>query len=517
MDERWNGEYKYDYGYGSKAADSSVTEYGTVRDSMYGATDAYAGSGAYNGEGNYSGDSTYSETYSGNGAYSETAYHGDSGVKGTDAHYGNKMTRDTEGINPGTDRINKSETAKVKHNKTKTTVGQKIAKTAAYGLVFGIVAGSAFGGVSYGISKLTGGKEVTEETASTDNSKGVAVQTTSTASNTSGTLNYDVAEIAAKAKTSIVSINTVTKKTVQYFFQSYEQESKGAGSGIVIGQTDDVLYISTNYHVIEGASTITVGFSDGSLIEADVRGYDSDYDIAVLEVKKTDISEDTMNAITVAAVGDSDTIQVGEPAIAMGNPLGIGQSVTVGYISALSRTISDYSGNFIQTDAAINPGNSGGALLNGKGEVIGVTSSKYVDSSVEGMGFAIPINKAMELINDIINGKRSLYIGITGVDITSDYSAVYGLPEGIYIKNIEGGSPAEKDGLMAGDIISYVDNEDVTTMEELSRLIKSHEAGDEITLGVYRQNYGGRYELTEVTVTLEEGQVKINEEDTTEE
>jgi serine protease Do len=454
MDSKWNGEYRYDYGSG----------YGS---SSYG----YDNSGE-----------SYSENYA--NVASETVYSNE--TMESDMNYGTKSTSaDT--------------TIQKKIRKKKVSTQRKIARAAAYGLVFGLVAGASFGGINYGISKLSGESSV-ETSSGGDNE--VSKQTTVTPANSTGTLNYDVAEIAANAKYSVVSINTVTKNTVQYFFQTYEQESEGAGSGIIIGQTEDVLYISTNYHVIEGASAITVGFTEGSLIDATVKGYDADYDIAVLEVKKSDIDSDTLDTLTVASIGNSDSLAVGEPAIAMGNPLGTGLSVTVGYISALSKSISNYSGTFIQTDAAINPGNSGGALLNSKGEVIGITSSKYVDSSVEGMGFAIPINKAMELVDDIINGTNNARLGIGGVDITSDYASIYGFPEGIYVKTIESGSAAERGGLRESDIIVNIDGADVKQTEELARIIKSHKVGDEITLKIYRVDNTGRYNQQEITITL---------------
>ncbi len=381
-------------------------------------------------------------------------------------------------------------------NKKTKSKKNSLARTIAYGLTFGLVAGAAFGGVNYGISRFTDSYETGSSSEGT-----VKTQDTGTGTGTGTASGVDVADIVEKSEHSIVSINTVVKETVQYFFQSYEQESTGAGSGIIIGQTDDVLYISTNFHVINGASEITVGFGEGETARATVRGYDEAYDIAVLEVKKADMSKELLDSVTIAKVGNSDDIRVGEMAVAIGNPLGIGQSVTVGYISALSRTIEDYSGNFIQTDAAINPGNSGGALLNANGEVIGVTSSKYVDSSVEGMGFAIPINKAMELINDIISGTGNVRLGVGGVDITSDYASIYGFPEGVYVKSVEAGSAAASAGIEKGDIIVSIDGIDTLDVETLSAKIKTYEQGDKATVGLYKL-YGNEYKKTEIEVTF---------------
>lgn len=314
----------------------------------------------------------------------------------------------------------------------------------------------------------------------------------------------DVSDIVAAAESSIVSITTTSTQTVRYFFEQVQQESSSAGSGIVIGQEDGVLYISTNYHVIEGANKISVVFIDGSVADAAVKGYDSDSDVAVLAVSTGELSADALSSITVAKIGDSDELKVGEPAIAIGNALGIGQSVTVGYISALSRAINDYDGAFIQTDAAINPGNSGGALLNKNGEVIGITSSKYVDSSVEGMGFAIPINSAMDIIYDIISGTGSgtAYLGAGGIDIKEEYQRIYGFPQGIYVNEVDEGSPAEMAGIRTGDIITAVDGESVASSEQLSKLIKGKSVGSTVEISIYRAGASGRYSEMSVSAVL---------------
>ena len=315
-----------------------------------------------------------------------------------------------------------------------------------------------------------------------------------------------MAEIVKKAQPSTVSITTTVTKSYQYYFQQYEREATGAGSGIIIGKTDELLYIATNYHVIEDAKEINVGFNDGQIIKAKVTGYDANADVAVVQVKLTDIPEATAKAITVAVTGDSDALQVGEPAIAIGNAMGYGQSVTVGYISALNRSISGNTGSYIQTDAAINPGNSGGALFNAKGEVIGINSIKYVDSKVEGMGFSIPINKAMSIINNLIQKGTTgrIYIGIGGANVTSEYSQIYGFPIGVYVKNINSGSPADDAGLSTGDIITAVGNTTVTTMDELTDELQKYAAGDQVELSIYRADNFGKYSQTTVTVTVDQ-------------
>jgi len=387
----------------------------------------------------------------------------------------------------------------VKRAKKKSSFGGKLLKTAAIALVFGLVAGGAFQGVKYGTDYLVGDSG----SGSSDGS----ISSTSTVSTDSSTttVSYDVAEIVEATETSVVSITTTVTETIQYFFQTYEQDSTGAGSGIIIGETDDLLYIVTNYHVIEGANEINVGFVDESVATATVVGYDSDSDVALVAVNLSDLSDETKSSISIASIGDSDSIQVGEPAIAIGNALGYGQSVTVGYISALDRTVSDSDMKFIQTDAAINPGNSGGALINAEGQVIGINSVKYVDSTVEGMGFAIPINDVMEIVEDILSGKTDsseAYLGISGVDITSEYSQIYGFPEGIYVKEVTTDSGAYTGGLQAGDIIVEFDGTEVYTIEDLQELIENKQPGDTVSVVVYRADRRGSYEKTTVSVTL---------------
>lgn len=433
---------------------------------------------------------------------------------------------------------------KASSNTKHSTIGGTLAKTAAIAAVFGLVAGGAFQGVNLGVEKLRGTARGNDDTsisedysevddendtdyadnsvsdeagteADTEDSTEIAQQPITEDKDSSknvqianqgetSTLSYDVSGIVATAQPSIVSITTTVTKNYQYFFQNYEQDSTGAGSGIIIGQSDDTLYIATNYHVVEGAKEIKVGFNDGEIVDAVVKGYDNSADIAVVMVKLSDMADSTKSSITVASVGDSDNLQVGEPAIAIGNALGYGQSVTVGYISALNRTIEDSEGTFIQTDAAINPGNSGGALINSKGQVIGINSVKYVDSSVEGMGFSIPINSAMVIINDIIedNQAGNTYLGISGADISREYAQIYGFPAGIYVKEVSSGSPADIGGLHNGDIIVEFDGNEVYTNEELQTLIRGKHDGDTVEVKVYRADVMGSYEQISLTVTL---------------
>ena len=396
---------------------------------------------------------------------------------------------------------------KKKTEKKKTGTGRKFLLTASLALVFGVTASGAF----IGMNKLFGDKNGTTAsstetgtTGQTVTSDNIGTQQVGTPNGTTQTISYDVAEIVKKAQPSTVSITTTVSTSYEYFFQQYERESKGAGSGIIIGKTDDYLYIATNYHVIENAKEINVGFNDGQVLKAKVTGYDSSADVACVQIPISDIPEATANAISVAVTGDSDALQVGEPAIAIGNALGYGQSVTVGYISALERSISGSEGTYIQTDAAINPGNSGGALFNAQGEVIGINSIKYVDSKVEGMGFSIPINKAMSIINNLIqNGtKGKVYIGISGATITQEYSQIYGFPMGVYIKDLTYGGPAEKAGLHSGDIIIGVDGHQVQTMDEFTDYLQKYNAGDKVTINYQRTDNMGRYTTDSVTVTV---------------
>ena len=406
-----------------------------------------------------------------------------------------------------------------KKKKSENSLGRKLLITALMGLVFGLISGGVFLGLNSG--KFFGKSDDEDKTSVTTSTQGKTTESTTTATGTgqikqqevvdnntgSNTISYDVANIVKKAQPSIVSITTTVSSQYQYFYQQFERESTGAGSGIIIGKTDDKLYIATNYHVIENAKEIKVGFNDGEVLVANVTGMNKNEDVAVVEIDLDKIPSETMNAISIAVPGDSDQLQVGEPAIAMGNALGFGQSVTVGYISALNRSISGSDGSYIQTDAAINPGNSGGALVNAKGEVIGINSVKYVDNTVEGMGFSIPINRAMQIIDDLIAGKSSgkVYIGISGANISSAYTSVYGFPEeGIYVKQVTNGSPADQGGMQAGDIIINLEGTRVTKMEEFIDLLQNYKAGTTVSIEVYRADSRGNYDKVTLKVVTAE-------------
>lgn len=314
---------------------------------------------------------------------------------------------------------------------------------------------------------------------------------------------------------SIVAITNMTEAQYRNFFgqvQNYESES--AGSGIIIGQDNDYLYIVTNNHVVAGATSLTVCFVDDQTVTAEVKGTDSNSDLAVVAVKISDISGDTMKNIKVATMGDSDSVKVGESAIAIGNALGYGQSVTTGVISALDRevTLQDESTGstttnaLIQTDAAINPGNSGGALLNLQGEVIGINSAKYSDTAVEGMGYAIPIATAKPIIDDLIQREtvdeaESAYLGIAGADITEDVSKTYNMPRGIYVTKVVENSAADEAGIQKGDILTAFDGKKVSSMEGMQEMLRYYKAGEKIKVTVQQAN-NGQYEEKELEVTL---------------
>ena len=402
---------------------------------------------------------------------------------------------------------NKKKDSKGKKQKEEKGTDSHFLRSLVSGAIFGIVAAAVFIGANHASGLIWNSKRDTKTTV-TEQSKGNGTIEQGNPIDPSGTstVNYDVAEIVKNSQTAIVSITVTMKSQYDFFYETYEQEAEGAGSGIIIKKDDKKLYIATNYHVIKGAETIKVGFSDCEIVDAKVLGGDEKQDIAVIEINLSEIPDSTMNTITIAAIGNSDELNVGEPAIAIGNALGYGQSVTVGYISALNRTISgnDNDMTYIQTDAAINPGNSGGALINAKGEVIGINSVKYVDSKVEGMGFSIPINTAMELINEIIDGTfGDVYLGIQTVNISKQYSEIYGMPEGVMIKAVEDDSPADKAQLHKGDIIVEFDGTEVYTNKELQKLLKEKEAGDSVEVTLYRVDSMGSYKKQTIKVTLQ--------------
>ena len=388
--------------------------------------------------------------------------------------------------------------------KPKKGYAKKVALVVGAAVLFGAVGGVTMQGTSYLTGKLLG--KNTKSTVGTTKTVSNAKLTTSTSTVTS-----DVSDIVENTLPSIVSITNMSVQEVQNFFGGIsQQESESAGSGIIISQNDSELLVVTNNHVVEGSDTLTVTFNDGNSVEAQIKGTDSARDLAVVAVPLDKISDDTMNAIKVATLGDSDSLKVGEPAIAIGNALGYGQSVTTGIVSATRRTIDGFDGEYIQTDAAINPGNSGGALLNANGEVIGINSAKINSSAVEGMGFAIPISDASDVIQNLMNKEtRSKvsdeergYLGIKGYDVSEEGAQMYNMPTGVYVKEVMSGGGSEKAGLTKGSIITGFEGSSISSMSSLQEQLQYYKAGEEVTLTVQIPDKNGEYTEKDIKVTL---------------
>jgi len=346
--------------------------------------------------------------------------------------------------------------------------------------------------------------------------------------------NLDVSEIASEALPSIVSITTKSVQEVQNYFGMYgmygyapqqqEQEVEGSGSGIIVGKNDDELLIATNYHVVEGADTLSVAFTDGNAVEASVKGFDEERDLAVVSVSLDDVKDDTMDAISIAKIGSSDDLKVGEQVIAIGNALGYGQSVTTGIVSAKNRrmdsdnnTVTDGSDdssdgvNLIQTDAAINPGNSGGALLNMEGEVVGINSAKLASTEVEGMGYAIAISDVTDILQNLMNetsrdkldDSEHGVLGIKGSSVSSEAVQMYGIPAGVFVKKVTEGGAADKAGLKENSVITEFNGKTVSSTNQLIEYLSYYEPDEEVELTV-QVPHGTSYKEETVKVTLDE-------------
>nr|WP_294688873.1 trypsin-like peptidase domain-containing protein [uncultured Anaerostipes sp.] len=376
--------------------------------------------------------------------------------------------------------------------------GKYAAKLAASAVAFGLIAGLVMQGVTFGFSKAGVGNGATQ------------LATTKTTSSSSSTSSDDLSGVSENVMPSIVSITGKFETTSQSWFgQTQSSESEGVGSGIIIGKKDGKILIVTNNHVVADAKSLSVGFVDGKSASATIRGTDSDADLAVVEVNTKDMKASTLKKIAVITLGDSSKLKTGERAIAIGNALGYGQSVTGGYISALNRQVqlTDKTMTLIQTDAAINPGNSGGALLNSKGELIGINTVKYSSEDVEGMGYAIPINTAKPIINKLIKNEATseseqAYLGVSGQTIDSSMASQFDMPSGVYVQQVIKNSPAQKAGISAGDVIVSIDGSSVSTMDGLKEKISNLKAGKKVKIVVKRQNQMGTYEKKTLTVTL---------------
>ena len=428
----------------------------------------------------------------------------------------------------------------------------KIRKIAKKGLTLSlcaVLAGGLAAGSFEGINKLTGwngaatveaaSKDETtltyaksEKKENADDSDSKTDDSKDIASTAKGSL--DVSEITSEALPSIVSITTKSVQEVQNYFGMYgmygyapqqqEQEVEGSGSGIIVGKNDDELLIATNYHVVEGADTLSVAFTDGNAVEASVKGFDEERDLAVVSVSLDDVEDDTMDAISIAKIGSSDDLKVGEQVVAIGNALGYGQSVTTGIVSAKNRrmdsdnnTVTDGSDdssdgvNLIQTDAAINPGNSGGALLNMEGEVVGINSAKLASTEVEGMGYAIAISDVTDILQNLMNetsrdkldDSEHGVLGIKGSSVSSEAVQMYGIPAGVFVKKVTEGGAADKAGLKANSVITEFNGKTVSSIDQLIEYLSYYEPDEEVELTV-QVPHGTSYKEETVKVTLDE-------------
>ena len=396
---------------------------------------------------------------------------------------------------------------------------RKAVVSVSLGLFFGLFAGIGFYAVQQGTGMLKTGTDTAVVDEVTSKAATESSQSTPQLATNVTYVESDVSDVVEKVMPAMVSIVNNFTETANVFGQQYTQEEAASGSGIIVGKTDDELLIVSNNHVVESADTLTVTFIDGSEAQAQVKGLDSDMDLAVIAVSLNDLSDDTKNAITVATLGSSDDLKLGEPVIAIGNALGYGQSVTNGIVSALNREITlengstglenGSTGTFIQTNAAINPGNSGGALLNMNGEVIGINSNKIGGTAVEGMGYAIPITSASPIIADLMERQTRTkvaedevgYIGISLREVTSQISQMYNMPEGIYVVSVEEGSAAANAGIMKGDIITKFDGSSISSYSDLQKMLQYYAAGDSVTITVQRPQ-NGEYVSIELNLTL---------------
>ena len=386
------------------------------------------------------------------------------------------------------------------------------AKVICCAILFGAISGGMVLG-SFMIGKNAVKTTASSTTLETNAAKLSTSSGSKNGSSSSSGDTYTVAQIAEQCKSSVVAITNQSVQEVQTMFGTMQQQSTGSGSGVIIGKNDTELLIATNNHVVSGAESLTVCFNDDkdAVFDAKIKGTDADNDLAVIAIKLSDISEDVLNSISVATLGDSTQMEVGDQVVAIGNALGFGQSVTSGVISALDRevTIDDTTATLMQTDAAINPGNSGGALFNMKGEVIGINEAKYADTSVEGVGYAIPISKAKAIIDDLMTRTTKIavseseqgYLGVQLQNIDESMAKMYGMPQGVYVYKIMEDSAAAGSDLHEKDIITKLDGEKISNYADLAKLLTYYKSGDTITLTV-QSLVNGSYQEREVQVTL---------------
>lgn len=424
------------------------------------------------------------------------------------------------------------------HRRNQNSFQKKAGTTIALAVIFGLVAAVVFQAANFAADRFLNTGKSSVQIKTTDS---VDLQETASDDSTadkvlSDSENGTVAAVAQASMPSVVAITTVSVQEIPSFFgySSRQYKSASTGSGIIVGDNDDELLIATNNHVVDGATTLSVCFigddvanaetetvnagDNGDLnvedaVSAKIKGTDADNDLAVVAVKKSDIPEDTLNQIKIAQIGSSDDLAVGQQVVAIGNALGYGQSVTSGWISALNRTISTDDGTnstgLIQTDAAINPGNSGGALLNMKGELIGINSAKYADSAVEGMGYAIPISKAKPILEELMNretkekvdSSKKGYLGVSLASLTTEAIEMYNMPTGAFVRNVENDSPAQEAGICKGDIIVKFDGQKVSDGDDLLDKLQYYKSGEKIEAVIARAT-NGEYEENTIELTL---------------
>ena len=424
------------------------------------------------------------------------------------------------------------------HRRNQNSFQKKAGATIALAVIFGLVAAVVFQAANFAADRFLNTGKSSVQIKTTDS---VDLQETASDDSTadkvlSDSENGTVAAVAQASMPSVVAITTVSVQEIPSFFgySSHQYKSASTGSGIIVGDNDDELLIATNNHVVDGATTLSVCFigddvanaetetvnagDNGDLnvedaVSAKIKGTDADNDLAVVAVKKSDIPEDTLNQIKIAQIGSSDDLAVGQQVVAIGNALGYGQSVTSGWISALNRTISTDDGTnstgLIQTDAAINPGNSGGALLNMKGELIGINSAKYADSAVEGMGYAIPISKAKPILEELMNretrekvdSSKKGYLGVSLANLTTEAIEMYNMPTGAFVRSVEDDSPAQEAGICKGDIIVKFDGQKVSDGDDLLDKLQYYKSGEKIEAVIARAT-NGEYEENTIELTL---------------
>lgn len=424
------------------------------------------------------------------------------------------------------------------HRRNQNSFQKKAGATIALAVIFGLVAAVVFQAANFAADRFLNTGKSSVQIKTTDS---VDLQETASDDSTadkvlSDSENGTVAAVAQASMPSVVAITTVSVQEIPSFFgySSHQYKSASTGSGIIVGDNDDELLIATNNHVVDGATTLSVCFigddvanaetetvnagDNGDLnvedaVSAKIKGTDADNDLAVVAVKKSDIPEDTLNQIKIAQIGSSDDLAVGQQVVAIGNALGYGQSVTSGWISALNRTISTDDGTnstgLIQTDAAINPGNSGGALLNMKGELIGINSAKYADSAVEGMGYAIPISKAKPILEELMNretrekvdSSKKGYLGVSLANLTTEAIEMYNMPTGAFVRSVEDDSPAQEAGICKGDIIVKFDGQKVSDGDDLLDKLQYYKSGEKIEAVIARAT-NGEYEENTIDLTL---------------